>query len=113
MDCVFCQIVAGKIPADIIYQDKEIIAFRDIHPQTPVHVLIVPRKHIPSLAQLADSDVCLVGEMARVANEVARREGIFEAGYRVVVNVGKGGGQVVLHLHMHLLGGLRLKDGLA
>ncbi len=110
MDCIFCQIVTGDIPADIVYQDTEIIAFRDIHPQAPVHVLIVPRKHIPSLAQVPDSEFCLIGDMARIANEVAQREGIIESGYRVVINVGKGGGQVVPHLHMHLLGGRRQSD---
>jgi len=110
MDCIFCQIVSGKIPGDIIYQDEELVAFRDIEPQAPTHVLIVPRKHIPSLAQLADGETPLIGRMTKVANHLARQEGIMESGYRLVINCGKDGTQIVPHLHLHLMGGKQL-DG--
>jgi len=110
MDCVFCQIVAGRIPADIVYQDEELVAFRDIEPQAPVHLLIVPREHIPSLAHLADSEMPLIARMAVVANRLARQENVFESGYRLVINCGKEGGQMVPHLHLHVLGGRELAD---
>jgi histidine triad (HIT) family protein len=112
MDCIFCQIVEGKVPSDTLYEDEEIKAFRDIHPPAPTHVLIIPKRHIPSLAVLSDEETLLIGRMARVANELARREGIAEKGYRLVVSSGEEGGQVVPHLHMHLLGGRRLSDRL-
>ena len=108
MDCIFCQIVAGKIPSQILYQDEEVVAFRDIEPQAPVHLLIVPKSHIPSLAQMAESTI--VAHMVDVANQLAREEGVFESGYRLVINCGSEGGQAVPHLHMHLLGGRRLSD---
>lgn len=112
MDCIFCKIVAGEIPAEILYQDEEIVAFRDINPKAPVHILIIPRKHIPSLDQLKESDSALVGRMVAVANKLAKDEGVAEKGYRLAVNCGKEGGQLVPHLHMHLLGGRRLSDAL-
>ena len=108
MDCVFCQIIAGKIPSDLLYQDEEVVAFRDINPMTPIHLLIVSKKHIPSLAQLPEAETPLVGHMAKIANRLAREEGIAESGYRIVINCGEQGGQVVPHLHMHLLGGEEL-----
>jgi len=110
VDCIFCQIVAGKIPGDILYQDEEVIAFPDINPAAPTHVLIVTRKHIPSLTQLTDEEMPLIGHMVKVANQLAKEQGIAESGYRVVINCGRDGGQVVPHLHMHLLGGRRLSD---
>jgi len=109
-DCVFCQIVAGKIPSDTLYQDEEVIAFRDIHPVAPTHVLIIPKRHLPSLAQLTDDETPLIGQMTKIANQLAREEGIAERGYRLVISSGREGGQVVPHLHMHLLGGRRLGD---
>ena len=112
MECIFCQIVAGKVPSEILYQDEELIAFRDINPQAPVHLLIIPRKHIPSLAQLTEAQSSLIGRMVNVANELAKKEGTFEAGYRLVINCGEEGGQLVPHLHMHLLGKRRLSDTL-
>ncbi len=112
MDCVFCQIVDGKIPSQTLYQDGEIIAFRDINPLAPTHVLIIPKKHVPSLAHLDDTETPLVGRMVRVANQLAREEGVSESGYRLVISSGEQGGQVVPHLHMHLLGGRRLSDKL-
>ena len=112
MDCIFCKIVSGEIPSDIVYQDKELIAFRDIHPVAPTHVLIIPRKHIPSLAELSKEDSSLVENMINTANQLAKREGISEKGYRLVINSGKQGGQLVPHLHMHLIGGRQLSHGL-
>ena len=112
MDCVFCQIVAGKLPGDILYQDEEVMAFRDIHPVAPTHVLIIPKRHISSLAQMADEETPLIGKMTQVANQLAREEGISESGYRLVISSGKDGGQVVPHLHMHLIGGKSLSEKL-
>ena len=111
MDCVFCKIVAGEIPSDILYQDEEVIAFRDINPIAPTHLLIVSKKHIPSLLHLTDAEVPLIGHMAKVANQLASEHGVADSGYRLVINCGKEGGQLVPHLHMHLLGGRILKWG--
>jgi histidine triad (HIT) family protein len=112
MDCIFCHIVAGKIPSEIVYQDEELLAFRDINPQAPSHLLIIPKKHITSLADLSEAELPLIGSMVAVAHKLARQEGITETGYRLVVNYGEWGGQVVPHLHMHLLGGKKLSDKL-
>jgi histidine triad (HIT) family protein len=112
MDCIFCKIIAGEIPTEILYQDDEIIAFRDINPQAPVHILIIPKKHIASLDQLSQSDTALVGRMVAVASKLAKDEGIDKKGYRLAINCGKEGGQLVPHLHMHLLGGRQLSDAL-
>ena len=111
-DCIFCKIVAGEVPADIRYQDEKVIAFPDINPLAPTHLLIITRKHIPSLFELSDDESYLVGEMARVANQLARSEGIAESGYRLVINCGRHGTQGVAHLHMHLLGGRQLSPAL-
>ena len=112
MDCIFCQIIAGKAPSETLYQDEEVIAFRDINPQAPTHLLIIPKKHIPSLAHLPEAESPLIGHMVNIANRLAKEEGIFERGYRLVVSCGEEGGQLVPHLHMHLLGGRRLSSGL-
>ena len=111
MDCVFCKILAGEIPSDILYQDEEVIAFRDINPIAPTHLLIVSKKHIPSLLHLTDAEAPLIGHMTKIANQLAREHGVAESGYRLVINCGKEGGQLVPHLHMHLLGGRILKWG--
>ena len=111
MDCVFCKIVAGEIPSDILYQDEEVIAFHDINPIAPTHLLIVSKKHIPSILHLTDAEAPLIGHMVKVANQLAREHGVAESGYRLVINCGKEGGQLVPHLHMHLLGGRVLKWG--
>jgi len=108
MDCIFCQIADGKIPSEILYQDEEVIAFRDINPVAPIHILIIPKKHIPSVADLSQADLPLLGHMVNVANQLAKEEGISENGYRLVINCGKGAGQEVPHLHLHLLGGRKL-----
>ena len=110
MDCIFCKIVEGEIPSDTVYEDEEIIAFRDINPKAPVHIIIIPRKHIATLSDLSEADSALVGRLAAVANKLAKKEGIAERGYRVFINCGKEGGQVVPHLHMHLVGGRQLSD---
>ena len=112
MECIFCQIAAGKVPSDILYQDEEVVAFRDINPLAPTHLLIIPKRHVSSVAQLSEADLPLIGHMVGIANQLAKREGISERGYRLVMNCGKEGGQLVPHLHMHLLGGRRLSDGL-
>ena len=108
MDCIFCQIVAGEVPTEILCQDEEVIAFRDINPQAPTHLLIIPKKHIPSLTHLSEEDVPLIGHMVNAAGQLARKEGISENGYRLVINCGQWGGQLVPHLHMHLIGGREL-----
>ena len=112
MDCIFCQIASGKIPADIVYQDEEIVAFRDINPKAPVHLLIIPRKHIASLDRMEAGDAELVGRMVAVANRLAGGEGVAQKGYRLAINCGQEGGQEVPHLHIHLLGGRQLTGGL-
>ena len=112
MDCVFCRIAAGQIPADILYQDEQVIAFRDISPLAPTHLLVIPKKHIPYLADLSEDESALIGDMVNIANELARREGIAQSGYRLVINCGQQGGQLVPHLHMHLLGGRQLSGAL-
>lgn len=109
-ECLFCRIVAGEIPGDIVYQDEEFLAFRDINPQAPTHVLIIPRAHVSSLAELTDEQQELMGRLLFLARDVARTEGLTERGYRLIMNNGPEGGQVVPHLHLHLIGGRKL-DG--
>ncbi len=104
-DCLFCRIVAGEIPADLVAEADEWVAFRDIHPQAPTHVLVVPRRHIATLDDLEPSDASLVGTLVAAATEIARAEGLVEGGYRVAANCGAGAGQSVFHIHLHLLGG--------
>jgi len=107
-DCIFCKIIAGEIPTELLYQDEDVVVFRDINPITPVHLLVVTRKHISSLADMTDAEMPLVGKMVKVANRVAREQGIAESGYRVTINSGAEAGQIVPHLHMHLMGGRHL-----
>ena len=107
-DCIFCKIINKEIPSSIVYEDDEIIAFRDIHPVTPVHILVIPKKHITSLANLEKEDEAVVGKIYGVINKIAKQEGILEKGFRVIVNCGEDGGQEVQHLHFHLLGGKKL-----
>lgn len=107
-ECLFCRIIAKEIPAEIIYEDEQAVAFRDIHPQAPVHVLVVPRRHLPNLEAAQAEDEDLIGHLCTVAAELARRERIAESGYRLVANVGPDAGESVNHLHFHLLGGRRL-----
>jgi len=109
-DCIFCKIINREIPSDIVYEDQEIIAFKDIQPAAPIHILIIPKKHIPSLVQLEKEDEILVGKIYTVINKVAEKIGVKENGYRVIVNCGKDGGQEVQHLHFHLLAGKHLGE---
>jgi histidine triad (HIT) family protein len=104
-DTIFGRIAAGEIPADIVYQDDDLVAFRDLSPQAPSHILIIPRKPIPTLNHLEEGDVDLAGKLLLAAAKVAQQVGIADAGYRVVVNCNAAGGQTVFHLHLHLLGG--------
>ena len=108
MDCLFCRIVAGEIPADIIYQDERSLAFRDINPQAPVHVLVVPLDHLESLDEATRNEETLLGHLLRIAARVANEQGLSESGYRTVINTGAGAGQSVFHLHLHVLGGRSL-----
>ncbi|NLK07870.1 MAG: histidine triad nucleotide-binding protein [Firmicutes bacterium] len=107
-DCLFCRIVSREIPSDIVYEDELVIAFNDINPQAPVHMLVIPKKHIPTIADLEDADRDLFGHIHMVIKDLARQEGIDEKGYRVVVNCRESAGQSVFHVHFHLLGGRSL-----
>ena len=109
MVCTFCRIVAGEIPSDIVFRDEALTAFRDINPQAPVHILIVPNKHIPSVAELCDEDARLLVKAFCLASDLAASEGIAQGGYRLVINCGADGGQSVPHLHLHLLGGRQMR----
>jgi histidine triad (HIT) family protein len=108
IDCLFCKMVAGEITPHIVHETSDLIAFRDISPQAPAHVLIVPRKHISTVNDLAAADAALVGKLVLAAQEIARKEGIHESGYRLVMNCNAGGGQSVFHIHLHLLGGRQM-----
>lgn len=107
MDCLFCKVVAGTIPAKKVYEDERVFAFQDINPQAPTHVLIVPKKHITGLKEATPEDAELIGYCQLAAAKIARERGI-EDGYRTVYNVGRDAGQSVFHLHLHLLGGRKL-----
>jgi histidine triad (HIT) family protein len=108
-DCIFCEIVNGQAPATIVYKDEVVTAFLDIHPVAPTHILIVPNKHIASVNEIQPEDESLMGQLFTVARELVEREGIHEDGYRLIVNTGVHGGQVVYHLHIHLMGGQRMR----
>lgn len=105
MDCLFCKIVARDIPADVVFEDDDVIAFRDIAPQAPTHILIIPKRHITTLNDLTEADCALVGRLQFTAQKIAKELGIADDGYRVVMNCNEDGGQTVYHIHMHLLGG--------
>jgi histidine triad (HIT) family protein len=104
-DCLFCSIAAGEVPADLVHEDDLAVAFRDINPQAPTHILVIPRQHIRSAAELTPEHDALWARLLHVAQRLAATEGIAESGYRIVTNVGGNGGQTVDHLHLHLLGG--------
>lgn len=104
-DCLFCKVIAGDVPAAFVYQDDRVVAFRDINPQAPMHVLVVPRRHIATLNDLTAGDDELVGELTRRAAAIAREQGHADRGYRTVFNCNAGAGQTVFHIHMHVLGG--------
>ena len=107
-DCLFCAIVAGELPATVVSETDRVLAFRDINPQAPTHVLVIPKDHYPHVAALAAADSGLLAEMISQAHEVAAAEGVSETGYRVVINIGEHAGQAVAHVHAHLLGGRSL-----
>jgi histidine triad (HIT) family protein len=107
--CTFCRIVAGELPSRTVYDSPSIQAFRDINPQAPTHVVVIPKAHYPTAAALADADPALAGELLRSAGEVAALEGVAESGYRLVFNTGSGAGQSVFHVHCHVLGGRALR----
>lgn len=107
-DCIFCKIAAGEIEADALYADDQVVAFRDINPKAPIHFLVIPRKHIPSALDLTKDDADLMSLIFTVIKEVAEKEGIASSGMRIVNNVGKTAGQVVFHLHFHVLGGRQM-----
>jgi histidine triad (HIT) family protein len=104
-DCIFCKIVAGETDSKLYYQDDDVAVFSDVRPLTPIHLLVVTREHIPSLADMTDEETPLIGKMVKAANKVAKDLGISESGYRLTINSGADAGQVVFHLHMHLMGG--------
>jgi histidine triad (HIT) family protein len=105
LECIFCQIVQGKTETVLVHENDRLVVFRDIHPHAPTHLLIVPRRHIRSINDLAGDDQPLVAEMIGMARDMARRQGIDRSGYKLLFNVERGGGQVIFHLHLHLLGG--------
>ena len=107
-DCIFCKIIKKEIPSSIVYEDNEILAFRDINPVAPVHILVIPKKHISSVIDLKEEDELLIGKIYTVINKIAKQESIDEKGFRVIVNCGEDGGQEVKHLHFHILGGKKL-----
>ena len=107
-DCIFCKIINKEVPSTIVYEDEDVIAFKDIHPLTPVHILVIPKKHISSLVDLKEEDEAVIGKIYTVINKIAKQEGILDKGFRVIVNCGEDGGQVVKHIHFHLLGGKKL-----
>jgi histidine triad (HIT) family protein len=104
-DCLFCKMVSGEIAPDKVFENNDVLAFRDINPQAPTHVLVVPKRHVATLNELDDESAGLVGKMVLAAAEVARREGFAEQGYRTIMNCNADGGQTVFHIHLHLLGG--------
>ncbi|WP_456405022.1 histidine triad nucleotide-binding protein [Thiolapillus sp.] len=104
-DCIFCKIAAGEIPAEVVYEDEDVLVFRDLNPQAPTHVLVIPRRHIATINDLQPEDAELVGKMTLAAKAVAEQEGIAQEGYRTVFNCNAAAGQTVFHIHMHVLGG--------
>jgi len=107
-DCIFCKIAAGDIPATSLYDDGDVLAFPDINPEAPIHLLIIPRKHIPTLNDLTEADAALIGRMHLAAKQLAAELGVADSGYRTVINCNHNAGQLVFHIHMHLLAGREL-----
>ena len=109
INCIFCKIITGKAPANIVFRDDQVTAFRDLHPAAPTHVLVVPNRHLDSLNDLEAVDESLAGHLLVVARQIAQQEGIADDGYRLILNTGPEGGQTVFHLHLHLMGGKRMR----
>jgi histidine triad (HIT) family protein len=109
-DCIFCKIINREVPSDIVYEDDEIIAFKDIAPAAPIHILVIPKKHIASLVEISTEDEAVIGRIYTVINKIAQMQGVKENGYRVIVNCGKDGGQEVGHVHFHFLAGKQLGE---
>lgn len=109
-DCVFCKIIKREIPAEIVYEDEEIIGFKDANPAAPIHILVIPKKHIAKITQIKQEDEKVIGKIYSVINKIAKEQGIDEKGFRVIINCGEDGGQVVGHIHFHLLGGKKLGE---
>lgn len=109
-DCLFCKIIKGEIPSTKVYEDEEILAFNDINPAAPIHILVIPKKNITSLAHMEKEDEAIVGKIYGVINKIAEEKGFKESGYRVIVNCGKDAGQEVMHLHFHILAGAKFGD---
>lgn len=109
-DCLFCKIIKGEIPSTKVYEDEFVYGFKDINPAAPIHVLVIPKKHIESLAELSDEDEEYVWSIHKAMNKIAKEQGFIENGYRVIVNCGKDSGQEVMHLHYHLLAGAKFGD---
>ncbi len=104
-DCLFCKIVKGEVPSEFLFENDSFVVFRDIHPHAPVHLLIVPKRHIRSINDITENDSETIGEMFMIARDMAKQEGVDKSGYKLLFNVEKGGGQMVFHLHLHLIGG--------
>lgn len=111
-DCIFCKILAGDIPGDIVFRDEDVLAFRDIKPVAPTHILVIPTKHIVTIQDIPDDSFSLIAKMMKVASDLAVKEGITKDGYRLVINSGEHGAQIVQHLHLHLIGGRQLSQNL-
>ena len=105
MDCLFCKILSGEIPAELVYESDTAVAFRDINPQAPTHVLVIPRRHISTINDIGEDDQAMIGSLFTAAKKIAEQEGIAEDGYRAVMNCNEGAGQSVFHIHLHVLGG--------
>jgi len=108
-DCIFCKIVNGEIPTEFLYQDDKLVVFRDINPHAPVHILIVPKKHVRSINDLTENDREIISHMIMVGKDIAQKESVNSSGYKLLFNVERGGGQVIFHLHLHLIGGWEKK----
>lgn len=109
-DCIFCKIIKGEIPTTKVYEDEEILAFNDINPAAPIHILVIPKKHIDCIANLNKEDEALIGRIYGVINKIAEEKGFKEQGFRVIVNSGENGGQEIMHLHFHILAGRKLGE---
>jgi len=112
MDCVFCKIAKKEIPADVVYEDEDVIAFLDAHPIAPVHVLVIPKKHIASVADISEKDTLLMGKLIMAAKKISEDLKISQKGYKLLFRVGEHGGQEVKHIHLHLIGGARLSENI-